>query len=430
MKKKPSAVETGEHSIGPTAKAESEGTPPSKKPRVSAVTAKASMGQAGDRCHGEVVQPSAAELAEVPPFFSEMLAELAKCQAQLGGTKNFDGAPRIQHKVQRKDFCSSYTDYEYIYLTILGFARLHVNCEEIVRKNNGKVFTQNPGVQMLEHVCGMTMHGDRDGANNLLRSAPAALLEAFGIAKTRKNGMREFFKDAFDRTADPCLEGRLGRLMEYLEARRPVGAGEAATPPWEDVSLRPLKPGTPARDVVGEHLRVFMGECTWSWSRQQGLEYEAAKTARSEPRCADSFAAVFNAATFEAALIAKGVAAKPEAGRPVQWEAMAEGGSWNAYDEEVSAQIEQGRLRGLRTVEVRSGPRGWKYEIDLVKMVQRNPKTKKERPLRCVERAARAAAAAAPARGLPLQDIRKEIAYFVDLCTLPAAPRGATSTSM
>lgn len=213
--------------------------------------------------------------------------------------------------------------------------------------------------------------------------------------------------------------------MEYLEAKR-ASADPAAnnTPPWEDVSLRPLKPGTPARDVVGEHLRVFMGECTWSWSRTLGLSYEDAKTARSDPRHADNFAAVFNAATFEAALVSKGVAAKPEAGAGRQWEAMADAGSWNAYDEDVNAQIEQGRARGLPVVEVRSGPRGWRYEIDFTKMVQRNPKTHKERPLRHVAKTTGTGTTGkAPARGLPLEDIRKEITYFVDLCTLPEAPR-------
>merc|ERR1712176_260178 len=99
----------------------------------------------------------------------------------------------------------------------------------------GQVFSKNPGVQMLERVCGMTMHGDRDGANALLRSASSSLLEAFAIANKRKN-MPEFFKDAFDRTADPCLEGRVGRLMEYLEAKRPPDSESSGMPPWEDVS--------------------------------------------------------------------------------------------------------------------------------------------------------------------------------------------------
>lgn len=230
--------------------------------------------------------------------------------------------------------------------------------------------------------------------------------------------MKEFFRDAFDRKADPCLEGRLGRLMEYLEAKRAALDSEAhGTPPWEDVSLKPLAPSTPARDVIGEHLRVFTGECIWSWSRQQGLSYEAAKAARSECQHEDSFAQIFNAASFEAALVTKGVAARPEASGAKQWEAMADGDGWNPYDEDVNVQIEQGRERGLTVIEVRSGPRGWKYEIDLARMVQRNPKTRKERKLRCIARSA-----GSSAKGIALQDVRKHIDFFVEMCTLPAAP--------
>lgn len=380
-----------------------------------------SMGQAGQGkpCHtgpaprGEVVETREADFASVPPFFAEILRELCKVQADFGGTRNFPGAPQIDHKVQRKEFQSSYTDFEYIYLTVLGLARLHVHCEEIVNKNNGKDFKQNPGVQMLERVCGMTMHGDREGANHLLRSAPASLIEAFSIAKTRRNGFLEFFKGAFDRTADPCLEGRMGRLMEYLEAKRSADCEASGIPPWEDVSLKPLKPGTAVRDIVGEHLRVFMGECTWSWSRSRGITYEAAKTARDTDR---DFATVFNEATFEACLVSKGVAAKAQGA--MIWEAMGDRG-WAPYEQDVSLKIEQERARGKQLIEVRFGPKGWKYEIDLIKNVQRNPKTRTERPIRSV--AASAASAKASGQGIPMEDLRKEIKYFVDLCTLPAA---------
>jgi len=267
---------TANHSVtaGPKAKAKLEAELRHKSQRAVAEACMGTEGSKSSRCHGEVIQPTPEELAVVPPFFSEMLVELNKLQSQLGGTKNFSCAPKIMQKIKREDFSAAYTDYEYIYLTILGFANLHTNAEEIVRKNNGKVFTQNPGVQLLERSCGMTMHGDREGANNLLRSAPASLLEAFAICK-KKGAMKEFFRDAFDRKADPCLEGRLGRLMEYLEAKRVAADSDAhGTPPWEEVSLKPLAPGTPVRDVIGEHLRVFTGECIWSWSRQLDMSYE------------------------------------------------------------------------------------------------------------------------------------------------------------
>ena len=107
----------------------------------------------------------------VPPFFAEILMELLKYKSELGGQRNFEGTPEIRRKIKREDFSKSYTDYEYIYLTVLGFACLHGHSEEMVRKNNGKTFDQNPAVQMLERECGMTMHGDRAGANHILRIA-------------------------------------------------------------------------------------------------------------------------------------------------------------------------------------------------------------------------------------------------------------------
>merc|ERR1719316_246365 len=97
--------------------------------------------------------------ATLPPFFAEMIAELHRYEREFGGVRNFPGRPRIEKKVTRQDFCSMYTDFEYIYLTIVGFAQLHIHCEEIIRRMNGQPFTQNPGVQLLEARCGMTMHG-------------------------------------------------------------------------------------------------------------------------------------------------------------------------------------------------------------------------------------------------------------------------------
>mmetsp|Transcript_38661 Transcript_38661/g.106500 ORF Transcript_38661/g.106500 Transcript_38661/m.106500 type:complete len:410 (-) Transcript_38661:174-1403(-) len=360
--------------------------------------------------------------ALLPPFFAEILAELARCRSQLGGVRNFEGAPQILRKVKQKDFASSYTDYEYIYLTVLGFARLHLHFEEIVRRNNGKLFYENPGVQMLERMCGMTMHGDRAGADHLLRSAPTTLLEAFAVARARRNGVREFFAEAFDRSADPCLEGRTSRLLTYLEARRQTSGDTSGVPPWEDVSLRALPPDASARDVVGEHLRVFVGECTWSWSRMSCQTYEVAKARRFSPAFEADFASICNAATFEAAFVAKGMVAKPEEAPDRQWEAITDKGCWNAYEEDINTVIEQARLEGFDSVDVCIGPRGWMYQVDLARMVQRNFKTHTERAIRW---APRSKGASQPARGIPLEELRKEIKYFVDLHTLPATPAKA-----
>ena len=67
-------------------------------------------------------------------------------------------------------------------------------------------FNRNPGTQMLERVCGMTMHGDRPAANSIILSAPATLCKAYLAA--RSADMLSFFQSGFDRCADPCLEGR------------------------------------------------------------------------------------------------------------------------------------------------------------------------------------------------------------------------------
>mmetsp|Transcript_96419 Transcript_96419/g.267881 ORF Transcript_96419/g.267881 Transcript_96419/m.267881 type:complete len:589 (+) Transcript_96419:117-1883(+) len=69
-----------------------------------------------------------------------------------------------------------------------------------------------------------------------------------------------------------------------------------------------------------------------------------------------------------------------------QWEVWGDGDVYHAYDEAVRAQIDQAHSQGLSTTQVQVAG-GWTYEIDFKKMVQRNPKTGKERPLRCVNKA-------------------------------------------
>lgn len=360
------------------------------------------------------VSPNPGEVGlGLPVFFAEILTELVTYQSELGGIKNFRGCwPHIEKKVTAAEFRDSYTDFEYIFLTILGFAQLHMNCEEIVGKNNGKPFQQNVGVQLLEQRCGMTMHGDRAGANHLLRTAPASVVEAYALAKTSPTSMRRFFKEAFDRSADPCLEGRVSRLMEYLDARRQeADVSLAHAPPWDDVSLRPLAAGASPQEVVGEHLRVFVNECTWKWAGDKGLNYTTAKEARSKDDQAQrDFARFFNAAAFEVAMLARGVATDAVAR---QWEVNTDGHTWTPYGEEQNEVLERARLLNKKSCEVRHGT--WAYEIDLVRMVQRNRKTKKERPVRCTD---------APAKRrqgrLNLSELKTAIEYFVGLQTLPA----------
>ncbi|CAK0857731.1 unnamed protein product, partial [Prorocentrum cordatum] len=163
-------------------------------------------------------------------------------ERQLGGRKRFPkhaGPPRLEDKVKREEFLESYTDFEYIFLTVVGFARLHEQLEAIASQMNGQNFTKNPGVQMLERVCGMTMHGDRSGAQATLRQAPGTLISAFAVARGRRGGICQFFREAFDRTADPCLEGRVSRMMTYLEMRGgQKGLASAGAPPWRTCPCR------------------------------------------------------------------------------------------------------------------------------------------------------------------------------------------------
>mmetsp|Transcript_97730 Transcript_97730/g.170662 ORF Transcript_97730/g.170662 Transcript_97730/m.170662 type:complete len:410 (-) Transcript_97730:23-1252(-) len=354
--------------------------------------------------------------AEVPVFFADILTELAQYERELGGVRNFRGyRPRIEKKVTAEDFRKAYTDYEYIYLTILGFAQLHMHCEEIVKKNNGRKFTDNPGVQLLEQRCGMTMHGDRAGANHLLRSAPPSLVEAFGLAKCDKAGTRRFFKEAFDRTADPCLEGRVSRLMEYLDRQRQAIDGSLArAPPWDEVSLR-LPDGSPSsRDVVGEHLRVFINECTWRWAQGKGMDYATAKEKRLDDENAQEFSHLYNASAFEVAMLARGVAGDASSR---QWEVQTEGNKWIPYNDEQNEVLERARLMGLRQTEVRVG--SWMYEINLERMVQMNRKTKKDRPIRSAEMSAKRLQGR-----ITMEELKAAIDYFVSLQTLPAPPAG------
>lgn len=361
-----------------------------------------------------------ADRPEVPVFYADILKELALHERELGGVRNFRGRPRIEKKVTADDFRRSYTDYEYIHLTILGFAQLHMHCEEIVKRNNGRVFKDNPGVQLLEQRCGMTMHGDRAGANHLLRSAPASLVEAFALAKCDRRGMKRFFKEAFDRTADPCLEGRVSRLMEYLDARRQEADGSLAhSPPWDDVSLRLPGPSAPPREIVGEHLRVFVNECTWRWSQEKGMDYATAKEKRMTDDNSNEFSRLYNASAFEVAMLARGVAGDASAR---QWEVQTEGSKWMQYNDEQNEVLERARLMGLQQCEVRVG--SWMYEIDMRRLVQINRKTRKDRPIRSTEVSAKRLQGR-----LAVDELKAAIEYFVALQTLPAGPGESASST-
>eukprot|EP00929_Paragymnodinium_shiwhaense_P013001 TRINITY_DN120869_c0_g1_i1.p1 TRINITY_DN120869_c0_g1~~TRINITY_DN120869_c0_g1_i1.p1 ORF type:complete len:503 (-),score=87.20 TRINITY_DN120869_c0_g1_i1:462-1970(-) len=376
----------------------------------------------------QIEDPSA---QEVPVFFASILSELAKHKDALGGLFHFRGqTPYIERKVTRHNLATSYTDYEYVYLTVLGFARLHSHCEEIVSKDNGECFTRNPGVQMLERVSGFTMHAERSGASHLLRTAPAALVEAFQLAthgaesaEAKHRRASAFFREAFDRTADPCLEGRVARLLEFIEksaSQRDACKGSATLPPWEDVSLRALPLKAEPMDIVGEHLRVFMAECTWNWSCSRSIGYEEAKAARMNAESADDFTRLYNAARFEEAMYARGVVAD---GMLRQWHAggrtdAASGETyWLPYEPDVNEHIEKAWQRKHPQTEVRIGPKGWRFVIDFNAMVQRNAKSGQERRLHVTE----VPSSSRPGR-VSKEDLAKCIQHFIDLETLPPSP--------
>lgn len=348
----------------------------------------------------------------LPPFFVEILLVLTQHQKKLGGLRHFGDRPRLGQKVKREEFCSGYTDYEYVYMTVLGFAKLHTMVEEISELNNGENFNRNPGVQLLEKHCGMTMHGEREGANAVIRTAPGALLEAFRLAKSSRGGYLDFFKRAFDRTADPCLEGRTTRLMEYTEKVSKAGTvpGEA---PWEDVSLQRLPAKATPRDIVGEHLRVFCNECTWTWARQRGLDYEQAKAARlgGDEALEKEFAALYNAASFRNVMHARGVVLDPG----VCWEVQTDS-AWVPYDREASLQIEQAAQAGQARLDIKLGPRGWQYVIDLQRLRQLNEVTGKHRPIRRME-----PKSTTGITRISNADFEESVKFYVGVHTLPAA---------
>jgi len=350
----------------------------------------------------------------VPPAFEEMLAELRRLSGPLGGLRAFQhGLPRIEGKVKACDFRRYYTDFEYTYLTVLGFARLQLVREEVIRLNNGGFFLENPGVLFLEDLTGMTMHAEREGANHLLRTAPGLMLEAYALAKSDRGGTLRFFLEAFDRNADPCLEGRVGRILDYIQSRSKALSPQTGEPPFEDLAIRPLPLSASAEMFIGEHLRVFVNECTWRWAKARGVDYATAVADRGDdasPGFSD-FSAMCNAATFEAALLSRGLVG--DASSSGRWEVQLEDGLWKPLQAEQNEALERAALAGASECELTIG--SWAYVADLRRMVQRNKETWRERPLRRAPRLG--------AGGLSRRDVEAAIGNFVRLQTLLPAPQ-------
>lgn len=294
------------------------------------------------------------------PSFGEVLEALRPFHRRLGGTPFFGRRdPHIPKKLSSSELTKN-SNYEYVFLTVLGFQFLHMHKEEIISLNNGQHFKTNPGTKRLEEVCGFTMHADRPGANGILRSAPEVLLRAFDVAR-RKRIVEEFFTgEAFDRMADPCLEGRLGRILAFLEVHAPrdeespcnvcsgtgrvtkgllwstvvtckrckgtgriSGAPSDSDAPPSDVAVETMPEGSPPEKVVGEYLRVFRNLCIQRWARSSGLAYARAKSLWEKAEAGTpeggepvpEVQQLLNSQTFTAYLMQTGiVAGRPAAG--------------------------------------------------------------------------------------------------------------------
>jgi len=147
--------------------------------------------------------------------FREILEESVAVAAELGGAPNFpNGEVTLIGKVTRREFHGTYTAFEHLQLTVLGFARLRDMSDEVLRLNNGKKFFHNPGTLLLERECGLTMHADHPGATEAVKTGPDLMLTVFA-ASQKAGRSREFFTKAFDRHHDPCLEGRFSLIQDF-----------------------------------------------------------------------------------------------------------------------------------------------------------------------------------------------------------------------
>lgn len=216
-----------------------------------------------------------ADNADALPSFDDVTTALRRYHKQLGGSPHYKGKdPFIKGKFTRAKW-AEHSDYEYVFLQILAFAAISSNVDEIVRINNGAFWRRNPATMRVEQLAGITMHGDRPGANGIVKAAPDVLLRAFALGRSLGE-LERFFREAFDRTADPCLEGRVGRLLTFLE-RHAEQEGASGEPPAGDLMAEALPKGSKAEHVVGEHLRVFSNRVVWDWARASGLTYARAK---------------------------------------------------------------------------------------------------------------------------------------------------------
>merc|ERR1719291_1453732 len=104
----------------------------------------------------------------------------------------------------------------------------------------------------------------------------------------------------------------------------------------------------------------------------------------------------------------------------LQWAAqMGTGDEWTPYEEASAAAIERAyqQGQGVVQVQVQVGPKSWRYDVDLRRGLQVNPVTGKERTVRRLLEPVDMRGKVTPAQA------SEAVRYFVDLCTLPEAPR-------
>jgi len=193
-------------------------------------------------------------------------------------------------------------------------------------------------------------------------------------------------------------------------------APRGGEPPLEDLAFGRLPPHASAEAIVGEHLRVFVNECTWRWARERGVDYSTAVVDRGDEASAGflEFVRMCNAATFEAALIARGVVSDSSA--LGHWEVQLEDGLWSPFAAEHGEALERTHQSGGRECALRI--RNWSYQVDLVHMVQRNMATWRERAVR---RVPRLCGDDAIEGRVTKADLELAINHFVRLQTLPQA---------
>jgi len=202
----------------------------------------------------------------------------------------------IQKKITKSEYETHYTDYEYIYLQILGFQATERKKEDITAKNNKQFFSHNPGTKLLERVAGITMHGEREGSDLVVKQAYSILIAAYRLAR-ETNQLKIFFETGFDRLSDPCLEGRVGRLQTFLELNNPqlfFDVNHRVT--WDDVSINRNNYNNNHHHqnqnnnnnsnsekllIVGEYLRVFTNLMLLKYAKDKNKNYSQLKHDRS-----------------------------------------------------------------------------------------------------------------------------------------------------